>query len=45
MKIVFVLIKIEKNGRLFENQSGLKTVREKIELSKVIWKLESQEFI
>ena len=33
---------IGKNRRLFENQSGIKTVRKNIGFSKFIWKLKSR---
>ena len=37
------LCKIKRNRRLFENQSGIKTVREKIGFLKFIWKFESRK--
>ena len=42
-KIHSYLCKIKRNKRLFENQSGIKTVQGKIEFLKFIWKLEFLE--
>ena len=42
-KIHSYLCKIKRNIRLFENQSGIKTVQGKIEFLKFIWKLASWE--
>ena len=42
-KKTFLLIKIKRDRRLFENQSGIKTVREKIGFLKFIWKFESRK--
>ena len=38
-KINYSLCKINRNRRLFENQSGIKIVREKIGFVKFIWKI------
>ena len=42
-KIHSCLCKIKRNRRLFENWSGIKTVREKTGFLKFIWKLESRK--
>ena len=36
--MTFMLIKIKRSGRLFENQNIIKTIWEKIGFSKFIWK-------